>query len=506
MSQSQPTETVAEPPSDGQPAQRKKRRSSASGKAGWVLCGLLAVTASGYIGFRIIVQRYLHGKAFLSKISQAASSALKVKGQFAPLEWNDSRAASSSFRGSGVPGSPVAQLTASDIDASLNLRAIWDGVWELSEVRVTGLDIDLAETSRGDISKPITSSDAHKERDRGFFASLLPRKTRVEKLTVENASIRFPEIPGQPQRPEARRVRLSIRPIGSDYSEGVTITGSQGELRTPSGKRLILLDFEGKWRNHTFFLTDSAADIKGSDGARVECTGEINTSESGAPNLELDVELSGLNISEIVAPDWKQRLSGELDAQVSISGPADESIQSGTVTLSSGTIQTLPLLERLAEYTGHETFRRLPLNRATARFERSGAVTKVSEIVIESTGTLRITGALELEGNRITNGTLQVGVVPGVLRWIPGAEQKVFTNFSDGHLWTTMRVSGPLDALQEDLSGRLVTGAIVQTVEDAPEKILETGTDVIEKGSSLLKKSVRSGLDLIEGFVPLLGN
>jgi len=52
-------------------------------------------------------------------------------------------------------------------------------------------------------------------------------------------------------------------------------------------------------------------------------------------------------------------------------------------------------------------------------------------------------------------GAIQLGVGREYLDWLPKAEE-VFTRERDGYLWTTVHLSGTLDAPEQDLSPRIL--------------------------------------------------
>ena len=77
----------------------------------------------------------------------------------------------------------------------------------------------------------------------------------------------------------------------------------------------------------------------------------------------------------------------------------------------------------------------------------------------------------------------QVGVAPATLQWIPGSQERVFTVARGSYVWTTMRLTGPVDSPKEDLSGRLATAAgeaIVDKVENTAKDIFKAGKDAAQ--------------------------
>ncbi len=121
---------------------------------------------------------------------------------------------------------------------------------------------------------------------------------------------------------------------------------------------------------------------------------------------------------------------------------------------------------------------------------------------------LRIDGVCDVVNNNL-DGIFQVGIAPGTLRWVPGAESKVFSRREDGFLWATMRLVGPLDSPSEDLSDRLYDAAVAATIEEAPKKVIETGAQALDAGKNAAgalldtgSKVIEKGAEAIRGFVP----
>jgi hypothetical protein len=95
----------------------------------------------------------------------------------------------------------------------------------------------------------------------------------------------------------------------------------------------------------------------------------------------------------------------------------------------------------------------------------------------------------------IVNGSFDVGVTPGPLQWIPGSQTKVFSAQKDGYVWAPMRITGPPDALKEDLSSRLVSAAQAAVVE----KVEKTATEAVDTAVEGAKKGAEGVFDLLFG-------
>ena len=146
---------------------------------------------------------------------------------------------------------------------------------------------------------------------------------------------------------------------------------------------------------------------------------------------------------------------------------------------------------------------------------------------------MRIEGRLDVLGRNL-NGSFRLGLTPGTLARIPGAETRVFLPGEEGLLWSNILITGTLDDPEEDLSGRLIAAAGARMFEMIPEtgewvwrqtggkigemaqQILGAGTTpegpdgeasvvgqgggLFQTGAGLVTERVGSALNFIPGF------
>ena len=98
----------------------------------------------------------------------------------------------------------------------------------------------------------------------------------------------------------------------------------------------------------------------------------------------------------------------------------------------------------------------------------------------------------------VTLSFKRLGLAPGTLANIPGAETDVFLPGEKGLLWTPLRITGTRDHLKEDLTDRLIAAAGMRMFDRIPE----TGEQVIKFTHSVLgeasPKTLEKGLKIIE--------
>ncbi|MGI8604649.1 MAG: hypothetical protein ACR2OZ_16885 [Verrucomicrobiales bacterium] len=459
------------------------------------------ILLSGGVALVIGIRRYLHSDGFRVFVGEQASRALHASSEFSPIVWQDDSASAERFTARGGEGSPFTSLDASGLRARVDFQALWNKTWRIPQIDVDGLEIvvsePLATSAAAAAADPSVSNDAQMP---AWLSAWIPHRVRVDEIAVQEASFRYAR---GGQNFLVDDVAMTLRP-GAD---GLEVRGQGGRVQLSSGRKFVLENILARVAGGRVFLTE----VRGhsSEGGTVA----VVSGDVSDERLALRVQFTNLGAAELLAEDWKQRLRGRLEGEAIINGPTDDPaaiVTEGRLAMKESRVEFLPLLEKLARHTRHDGFRSLLISNAQARFRRQRARLEVREFAMESPGLLRVEGHCDVIAGRI-DGVFQVGVAPGTLRWMPGAENRVFTRAEDGFLWTSLRLVGPVDAPHEDLSGRLVDAAVAQTVEDVPrnalkaaEKAAQTATDIggqlIDKGSALLEQ----GSEILKGFAPLL--
>jgi hypothetical protein len=174
------------------------------------------------------------------------------------------------------------------------------------------------------------------------------------------------------------------------------------------------------------------------------------------------------------------------------------------MVILNGTLTALPMLDALAAYADTRRFRVLTLNEARTEWRWKDGGLLLSNLALGSEGLVWIEGSLEITGREL-DGSFRLGLAPGTLAGIPGAETHVFSPGERGLLWAPLRISGTIDDPQEDLTDRLVDAAGMRMFEvipetgekvirfsrsilgDAPIKVVDQGARIIETGAGIVE-------------------
>lgn len=252
-----------------------------------------------------------------------------------------------------------------------------------------------------------------------------------------------------------------------------------GRVKLGNGTEWSLKKGEGRIEGHRLALTGSQLSAKGGGEARF--TGDFGLQGgAGTAGNTWQASFKGVPVRDYVPKDWRARLEGQLGGE--LKGDTAGKLE-GRVEVRDGILIAAPGLEKVAQVTHTEAFRRLPLHEATAhvakRPEHGEDAWDISDLVIESKGIVRVEGALATRDGQVS-GTLQVGLPPAILKWVPGGRESVFTEERIGYYWTPVQISGPATHPREDLSGRLASAAVKATVGSAVDSIKQGAQGIFD--------------------------
>jgi hypothetical protein len=290
----------------------------------------------------------------------------------------------------------------------------------------------------------------------------------------------------------ASGIRVDVKPDGGSRSFRAEASG--GEIRLPHEfMPAIRLDRARlRYQDGAVFLTHLCADAW-RDGC-FEVSGEW---DRDTRRFSFEGGLSGVKCEEILSETWAKRLIGTLSTDLAADNHVGKLVAHGRLVLHNGTLTALPVLDMLAAYADTRRFRVLALSEAHADWRWEKDLMELSNIVIASEGLARLEGRVIIRGREL-DGNLRLGLVPGTLANIPGAETDVFTPGERGLLWAPIHLTGTLDKPREDLSDRLIAAAGLRIFETLPE----TGEKAIKFTRSVLgdhpSKTIEKGVEIIE--------
>ena len=502
-------------------SRRQRRKAAATGggaRGRWLLRGLVVALVLGALsmgGGYLWLRGWLHGEDFRKMLAAEADKALAVTSEFGVFRWGGTRMDTTSFKASGE--GLVREVDAEGLTVDVGLGGWWQGRWRIDEARARRIEVEIDATAakQGGGAPAVAAGAAPRVKEGQWYDFLVPKEVALEQLEVGSSTL---------------RVRTRSGPVGiAGTSWRVTPDRAQGSYRAEGADGTVRLPWKWappmalgrarlRYQGDTVFLTD--ADFRLYQSGRLDLSGEMSAAGDG---YVFNGDLRDVMCAEVLPEDWKQRLSGKVDADFSVEKGERGPVVKGGLELADGVLTAMPLLDSLSAYADTTRFRRLALEEGRTDFEWEDGALVLRNIRIASEGLVRLEGGLRVERDRRIDGRFRLGLVPGVLARIPGAETIVFSPGERGLLWTSLRVTGTIDDPEEDLTGRLVEAAGLRMFEVLPETgervlkftrevigedlqgHLEKGVGVIEEGREVIREAegvvreVKGIFDILQG-------
>lgn len=503
---------------------RPARRKSSPLRWLWWLAGLLVITFGvlTLVAPSLVtsfIRSYVQKEEFRQKAEEMISAKTGGLARLSPLMWSDETVTINELALEDASGWDV---EATGVHAALDFGAIRKGLWHLQSAGAEEILLRrLSSTAGGNTTGASPASEVDEDTSGAipsFLRRYIPDTTEIDGFDVQ----RFFFEQGGWKIVESR-LRLAEWKSG-ETSVAAKLTG--GTLQTPlqalEQKEPLKLDItQGSLRLSADQLQLSNATLRWKQQAEATLRGQV-TFKDGA--WQTFARVRAVPLDEFLSDWWDQRLTGQIEGDLEFSGARSSPLQwKADVALKNGVLQGLPLLEKLVTYTKIHRFNRVVLDLCSASFRPQGDALRVEKIVVQSSGLLRIEGAMTVRG-RAVEGDFMVGVTPEALVAIPGANNRVFVEGNPGGppglQWTRVRIAGTLDAPQEDLSSRLIGAAGMSLLIDTPGKLVEQGAEtllkpvlgedaakmpgkVIEGASGVLENGVKAGTGIINKVLPV---
>lgn len=486
----------------------KKRQSTRSrqwlGRAGAVIAiGVFVLLVAGYVG----VRKYLHSDGFRRLLSEEASRTLGISGTFSSFRWDGLQVDTPSFEASG--DGKIQSISADNLHTEIGLSKVTRGTWQLRGSNVGRIEATLDARSGANELPPSvpTAPGPNSEAKKNGW---LPSEVDLDGLTIQSMTVRALMDSGTAS---VSNMRVQVNQAEAKNAYRASIDG--GRVTSP-WKMVPAVELDRmklRYQDDQVFITDLTASVAGS--GRLQADGEW-TKSSG--NYALQGSLSDVPCADLLNADWAKRLTGKVNSTFTVTSRGSGPNLEGRLTIKDGVLTALPVLDSLAAYADTRRFRVLSLSEAETDWKWENGVITLSHLILATEGLIRLEGLLVIGKNGELDGSFRLGLAPGTLANIPGAETDVFLPGEKGLLWTPLRITGTLDDPKEDLTDRLIAAAGLRMFDVLPEsgeKVLkftrsvlgETPNEAIGKGVDALGKGIevidKAG-DVVEGVTGVI--
>ncbi len=443
----------------------------------WGFFALISLLLLAFIGYAQLLS-YLQGESFrealenvLARSTQASTAEItgtlsidanRVSLQGIDLQRDDR----------------LQQLRAGNVHAELVRSALWDHELHLTRLMAEegALLLDLDREGRELFPARRKAS--------GFLARLAPTRARLERLDCKdfNTTLRFG---GQDYT--LTDSSLSASPTPRRGNKAWEFRLSNGRVHTP-----LPLIGDSSLKNATLTLGDKVATL--SDARLMLSPGELIVNavrEHADGDWSADIRANSVDVSRLIGPDWKKRLTGVLYGRLQADGHAGGMAQAeGRLSLQQGVLEALPFLSNLPAGNSYP-YRSLRVEKATARlsYPYTDAARNIQQAWLldqidlrSEGGWLRLQGHALVDADGTLSGTLLIGLPENIAASLAPADSPLLSSIFNargeaGYLWLRLNLSGSLSAPQEDLSVRLrtlISSALPEAVGSLRELLLPT--------------------------------
>lgn len=458
---------------------------------------LLVLLVIGLLAIKTSLNSWLQGEGFREWLVRRAETALKAEVTVGELQWSGSEIFAAKINARGWPEAAFSELVLDGVRTKTG--GVRDRAFLVPDITVNRLGL-LFSSARIAGPEAVTSGVGPADEARKlprWLADLVPNRVEVDRIHIAATNVTVEKAAGTVFT--LTGVETTMEP---DFSTGVwEISGKGGTMQVPDQPQIRLKELGMRWRNRELFVDRCALGIY-QDG-HVEGRGEIGFENGGT--FDVDLDISAITLDELISGDWRDRLDGVIHGPVHITGSPGGLVYEGTLNVTEGVIESIPVLELVARYTRSDRFKRIVMNEAKTDFKSDGWRIELRNLVLQSDGLVRVEGSVDIVGDQLA-GDLKVGVAPGTMNWIPGAERLVFVEDRDGFRWAPLRLTGTTADPKEDLSARLVAAAGDSLLDELPAGLRQMAEEFLapDGDETASDKLIEQGKKVFDFLSPFL--
>jgi hypothetical protein len=400
---------------------------------------VIAFAVGAVIFFSPLLTHYVQSEVFRVAMEQETAKGLHfTQSHYAPIRRSSALTAHSDSFEANNGEKALKSLVANGITAKFDPLGVFLRQWRFSDVRVES----------GDVEIQIYEASPEAVPGKPWFAIFLPNRVYLEKIESERANImwRF-----RSERAGFFGTQLLITPHGRDFD--YVATG--GRL-----KMAVVPDLE--LRRTRLLITktllnlyelDLTSDLRSEESIRVQGHAGLGQDKS----IDVTAHFNSVPIGQWLPVGWKSRLKGSASGDIHWTGKdpkLESSSGEGSLSVNSGRVDDVPLLDKLAALAQKKSFEHLDLNQCSLSFAWRYPEIDIKDITMEEKGKFRIEGEISVN-RRLLRGAIKLGLTREYLDWLPNPEE-VFNRRSNGYLWTDVHLSGTIDEPRQDLSQRII--------------------------------------------------
>jgi len=379
-------------------------------------------------------------------INRSVDRSLQTEGTLAPISTKGGVIYSAEYTGKGRPKTHVASIQAKDLSARPEWLKLFSGVCDFNYIGIKNLDLVIGTPAPDPPNDhPATQSSGIK------LPNLIHPKFQVDQVSVNQLNVHW----GSGEKPGEI---TGMQAVAINRADKQWDLSANGGTLTASGWPTLQLD-QATGSYQSAAITVSQAKLVLPAGGTIAVNGELNLDSKRSYKFHGD--LAGLPLSDLPPNKWHLQgiASGSLDLTGDL-GDANSSRTVGVVHLDKAKLDWSLLFGKIGSLVKQLGLNDSQLDGVDAQVNRQGQHFEFSNLSVKYQSLLRVEGNGAIDGDQI-KANLTIGLASSLLDWLPGVQQKVFTEQREGFYWTQMQVTGPLNDPKEDLSKR-ITDALTQ--------------------------------------------
>jgi hypothetical protein len=418
-----------------------------------VAAPLVVVLLGGLLGAAWLnprLTRYIETDAFRAELEKETAKGLHFpSAHYEPIKRTGFLTATSNGFQAKSGRKAMKTMEARGLTAKFNPFGLFLRRWQLDEVHIQG----------GEVAIQVYTPKPEPSPAKPWFHIFLPDRVYLKRVESEPIDVTW-QFRGK--RAGFFGTRLLITPRGRDFH----YEANGGTLKMPLIPDLKLQRTRLSITKSWLMLYRLDLQSMDSSSGRIHVHGNASMREEKSVDLKIDIDR--VPVREWLPATWQEHVSGKLAGNVHWTGKspkAEASSVRGRLELHGGRVVNLPFLKNLAAITKNKSMEQLELRQCSGEIDWKYSETEIKDIAVEDAEKFRIEGSIAVRDGSL-GGTIQLGVAPAYLEWLPHAEE-VFPRRSDGYLWTVVHLSGKIDNPQQDLSPR-----VVEVLKESPGAFL----------------------------------
>jgi hypothetical protein len=397
-------------------------------------------------------------------INRSLNRSLQTEGTLGRISASGGALYSADYTGKGQPKTHVASFQAKDLSARPNWLRLFSGVCDFNDVLIKNVDLTV-----GTPAPDTPNGQQPEHHSLGIkLPSFIHPKLDVHRVSVNQIDVHWSagEKPAEITGMQAAAVHRG--------NKQWDLSANGGTLNANGWPTFQIDQAAGSYQSAA--ITVSQAKLVAPTGGSIAVNGSVDL--EGKRPYKFHGDLAGLSLSEFPPTKWHLQglASGSVDFTGDLAEPNSGQIV-GAVHLDKAKLDWSLLFGKVRSLVKQLGLNDWQLDSVDVQLNRQGQHFEFSNLSVKYQDLFRVEGGGTIEGDQI-KANLVIGLSSTLLGWLPGVQQKVFTEQRDGLYWAQMQVTGPMNDPKEDLSKRI--------------------SDALAEGmSNQLKNQAKSLLDLL---------